>query len=120
MSDLRIEPLFSISETTGQVDIAIIDQGDAVVQRVLLALRLELGGYDYDLDAGVPYQLLAKPANIDGFQAAIRDILTQIPGVASINGIDTVPNPAIPRAFITNISITTPDQITRTITLRSP
>ena len=76
--------------------IAVVSEGEQVLQHVRTRLLTYQEEWFLDTRAGVPYfqEVLIKPANLSGTEALIKTEVLQTPGVASLSsfGLEFDPN----------------------------
>ncbi len=84
MADLKLTTLDDIDFSTE--DLEVLDGINAIAQHIRIRLRFFLGEWFLDTRVGVPYyrQILIKGANENIVRETLRRVISETPGVASI------------------------------------
>lgn len=75
-------------------DIAMVDEDDALKQRLLIHLQFLLGEWFLDIREGIPYvqTIFAQATDIDDIYLIFRDEIKNIEGVESITSLVLTPD----------------------------
>lgn len=90
MADLKLSTLDDDLDLTGE-QLSIVDGDDAIIQHLLIRLRLFKGEWFLDTRVGVPYydSILVKNPNLVAIRSIFRNAILSTPGIASLDTLET-------------------------------
>lgn len=88
MADLRLDANLDLDLTDDRL--ALIEDADAIAQKIGIRLRFFLGEWFLDERVGIPYyqQILVKNPNLVAVQSLFRRSINTTPGVEEITSFD--------------------------------
>lgn len=91
----------------GALEIYLVEGVDAIVQRLRILLRFWLGAWFLDTSEGIPYleQILVKNPDVRLIQLLFRRVILQCPGIARVDKLDPVYDPAGRRLALEGLEI---------------
>ena len=77
------------------LDLMLIDNAERVAQQILISLRFWYGEWFLDTEQGVPYleYILIKNPNINHIRQILRETISSVEGVVSIEKLELDYNP---------------------------
>jgi len=90
MADLQLSTLDNDIDLDGE-QFSIVDDDEALVQHLLVRLRLFKGEWFLNPDVGVPYyeSVLVKNPSLVAIRAIFRQAVLTTPGIASLDSLTT-------------------------------
>jgi len=90
------------------LDLMLIDNAERVAQQILISLRFWYGEWFLDTEQGVPYleYILIKNPNINHIRQILRETISSVEGVVSIEKLELDYNPT-ERNLLVEYAVTT-------------
>jgi len=90
VADLKLSTLDDDLDLTGE-QLSIVDGDDAIVQHLLIRLRMFKGEWFLDTRVGVPYydSILIKNPDLVVIRSIFRNAILSTPGIANLDALTT-------------------------------